>query len=57
MTRKQATVRLLLALVGFSLLLVGRVLNSRPAGWVAVLILVGTWVWTALVLKPQRSSN
>ncbi len=57
MTRKQATVRLLLALVGFSLLLVGRVLNSRPAGWVAVLILVGMWVWTALVLKPQRSSN
>jgi hypothetical protein len=50
MTKKQAIIRLLLAVAASSLLILGR---SRATGWIAVLILVCAWIWTEWVLKHQ----
>jgi hypothetical protein len=57
MTQRQGFIRLLLALAALGVLVLGRGLNSPPAGWVALSILAGAWVWTAWVVNHQRSST
>jgi hypothetical protein len=54
MTKRQAAIRILLWLAAVSLFTLGRGLNSRPAGVAAVSIMLGAWLWTALMLKAQR---
>ena len=58
MTKKHGILRLLLALVAFSVFGLGFLwLKSRPAGWVALLILVGATLWDVWTLKSQLGSN
>jgi hypothetical protein len=46
MTKKHATIRLLLTLVAFSVLGLGLLSShTRPAVWVAALIIVGATLW------------
>jgi hypothetical protein len=56
-SRNQGIVRALLALVAFSLLALAWVFNARAAAWAAASIMVGAWLWTFWILRPQRDSH
>jgi hypothetical protein len=53
MTQKQAIVRMLLALLAFSLMILGRLLRFPSTPWIAALILIGAWLWTGWALRVE----